>query len=430
MREVRRLEEETKRLEEWNARFLKRAIEHFFFGPIHKPIQSERERLLRSYDALDRITRLRTAVQETLSESSISTALSSSLFLDELYEDATRTELHPGTSDSILWQLFPAQTGLFAGLLLEYRAYSADIDRGDLNSLRRTVRAVAAILHHADPELMGLLKCRGFAHDPQHCRFELHFSYPPGWTNPRSLRNLLRDPINDQIGGAAHPLNQRIKLARTLAEAIFYVHSGDWVHKNIRPENIIVFEPEESDLKGEDEYSVGNSQQAAQQRKYRVFPRALGKGFLVGYDGVRKLEAESQRLGTDDWRKKIYLSPERHRLNIGDEFTMAHDVYSLGVVLLEIALWRNFTNRAQARPIFWENAQRLKSPVDMQAALIKSAKTDVPRVLGQKYADAVVACLTGLREEEEAGALADIDGVVMGTSYITQIVKRLEEICI
>ncbi|KAI4202339.1 MAG: hypothetical protein LQ346_002013 [Caloplaca aetnensis] len=429
-REAKRLAEETKRLEEWSNRFLKRAIEHLFFGPISTPAQSERERLLRSYDALDRVAKLRAAVQETLTEASTSIASASPLFLQEVHEGTTRTLLHTDPSDSLLWQLFPADTQLPTALLVEYRAYSADIDTSALNALRRTVRAVAAILHHADPENMGLLKCRGFAHNPDRCRFELHFLQPPGWTNPRSLRNLLRDPVNAQIGGAVHPLNQRVQLARTLAEAIFYVHSGDWVHKNIRPDNIIVFEQAElmpGDRTGYD--NEAGQQTHQQQRKYRVFPRSLGKAFLVGYDGVRKLEAESQRLDTDDWRKKIYLSPERHRLSVGDEFTMAHDVYSLGVVLLEVALWRDLTNRALRR-MFWRDAQNLKSSEDMRAALIKSAKTDVPRVLGQKYADAVVACLTGLREEEEAGILADVDGVITGTAYITQILKRLEEISI
>lgn len=30
----------------------------------------------------------------------------------------------------------------------------------------------------------------------------------------------------------------------------------------------------------------------------------------------------------------------------GDDFTMRHDIYSLGVVLLEVSLWDTFTNKA------------------------------------------------------------------------------------
>jgi hypothetical protein len=39
-----------------------------------------------------------------------------------------------------------------------------------------------------------------------------------------------------------------------------------------------------------------------------------------------------------EWKKNVYLHPDRHRMGVGDEYTVRHDVYSLGVVLLEIAL--------------------------------------------------------------------------------------------
>ena len=97
--------------------------------------------------------------------------------------------------------------------------------------------------------------------------------------NPRSLRNLLRDPKYRDVG-PVDPLNHRLDLAKKLASAVFFIHSADFVHKNIRPENIVIFEPRLSDTHPD-------------TVKYHQFPRALGAPYLVGYDGVRKVDAVS-----------------------------------------------------------------------------------------------------------------------------------------
>lgn len=61
----------------------------------------------------------------------------------------------------------------------------------------------------------------------------------------------------------------------------------------------------------------------------------------------------------------------------------------------------------------------MKSPGQLQQAFVESAETDIPRLPGQKYSDAVVACLTGLKEDRETGTLTDQDGIVVGLAYIT-----------
>ena len=65
----------------------------------------------------------------------------------------------------------------------------------------------------------------------------------------------------------------------------------------------------------------------------------------------------------------------------------------------------------------------------MQQGLIQAARRGVPRTLGCKYANAVVTCLTELSDEEN-GALRDKDGVLIGSVYVTKVVKLLEEISI
>lgn len=72
----------------------------------------------------------------------------------------------------------------------------------------------------------------------------------------------------------------------------------------------------------------------------------------------------------------------------------------------------------------------LQSAMQLRQTFLGLAKTEIPRLVGQQYSDAVVACLNGLEEARETNALADQDDVVLGLVYITQVVKRLEEISI
>ncbi len=99
--DVKRIEGEIKRLEDWNARFLKRAIEYLFFGQIHTPSASERERIIHSYEALDRVINLRKAVRESLTEAT----LPSKLLLDEDPGTSTRRRLHANNDESLLWAI-------------------------------------------------------------------------------------------------------------------------------------------------------------------------------------------------------------------------------------------------------------------------------------------------------------------------------------
>jgi hypothetical protein len=56
------------------------------------------------------------------------------------------------------------------------------------------------------------------------------------------------------------------------------------------------------------------------------------------------------------------------------------------------------------------------------------ASSALSRSMGQKYSDVVKACLSGLEDKVEDKSLEDADGIVVGTAYITEIIKGLEDI--
>jgi serine/threonine protein kinase len=174
--------------------------------------------------------------------------------------------------------------------------------------------------------------------------------------NPRSLRNLLADQSNAR--GKKHSLSDCLQLAQSVATAVLYVHSCGFVHKNLRPENIIIFDED-----------LGNSSS--------TYPYAIGQPYLAGYDGVRQEDAPTLMLEVTSWQKRLYLPAERlkdkeHRA----KFSWRHDVYGLGVVLLEIALWENFTS--QSGPFY----KALVDAEDPGSVLRQNWLKQVPRVMG------------------------------------------------
>jgi hypothetical protein len=63
----------------------------------------------------------------------------------------------------------------------------------------------------------------------------------------------------------------------------------------------------------------------------------------MGFQRVRKDEADTTPILGTDGSENIYRHPSRQGTGYAeDKFSMLHDINSLGVCLLEIAMWRSF----------------------------------------------------------------------------------------
>jgi serine/threonine protein kinase len=323
-----------------------------------------------------------------------------------------RFRLHSQSEVRIVKSDFPD----VGSCLVEYRPYTP----ADNKSLRR-IRDIASILHNTDTT-MAILPCRGFHCQPTSSRCELVFPFPPGMEKPRTLRDLLSAPENAY--GVRHSLTSRLDVALRLAKAVLYVHTAKLVHKNIRPENIVLFERQDSPPQSK-------------------FPYSLGTLFLMGFDFARKEDEASSRTGDSEWDRNLYRHPERQGLHHEVDFNMLHDIYSLGVVLLEIALWKPFVlekveggmtksiPNAQSCKIVDKATRRLKPPEEIRSAFVKRAEEAIPLVLGEKYKDVVIMCLNALNGGfGETADLLDDDGVIVGLAYVQKVLSLLDDISI
>ncbi|MCJ1321669.1 hypothetical protein MMC15_007014 [Xylographa vitiligo] len=279
--------------------------------------------------------------------------------------------------------------------------------------MAKDVRDLARVLSKVDPFTFGLLTCHGVVKimegPPQAPGFRFIFRLPDTLSNPRSLRSTLLVPV----GGTS--LNQRFLLAKLLAKSVFFMHTSHFVHKNIRPETILVLE--DHDLE-------------------------LDKPFLVGFEKFRLDTTRTHRLGDDLWERNVYRHPQRQGVSIEEDFVMQHDIYSLGVVLLEIGLGFSFVeyhrkdengkptanpspdSRLELADILIASNARQRA-ISIKKRFIALAKELLPAVMGQRYTHVVVSCLACLDEDNEGfgdeSEFEDEDGILVGVRFIEKV---------
>lgn len=100
-----------------------------------------------------------------------------------------------------------------------------------------------------------------------------------------------------------------------MATSVGHVHIFGFVHKSIRPESVLCFGhgPDDDDT--------------------------LASTVLVGFELFRRDMGWTHRLGDSSFDGNLYRHPSRQGMNPASGYIMQHDIYSLGVCLLEIGLW-------------------------------------------------------------------------------------------
>lgn len=317
------------------------------------------------------------------------------------------------------------------------------ISRANINSALRDIRNFARRLKHTDPFTFGLLECKGILNEdgsdtkpstaipPTGLSFV--FRMPPTHSHAQSLRHRLLSGPN----GEHDSLSARFDLARQLVNAVSYVHLYEFVHKNIRPETILILS------RGNGSANAGRGEEMA---------------ILVGFDVLRNAEGKTNRLGDDDWEKNLYRHPQRQGKTLKTDYNMRHDIYSIGVCLLEIGLWGSFVEyeKVEEKDQTWlgttdfrpsslgsklaaegdstSGPEFLKSPERVKDRLLQLARGTLRRNMGNKYSKVVETCLTCLDKDNEVfgddGEFKDEDGFAIGAMYIEKVVQKLGEISV
>ncbi|MCJ1391015.1 hypothetical protein MMC18_003876 [Xylographa bjoerkii] len=264
----------------------------------------------------------------------------------------------------------------------------------------------------------GILRCLGYREQPN---LELIFEIPAGSKDLQTLQNLIAKDVDNGYAGG-RPLEFRFRLGLQISEAVLSVHTSNRVHKNMRPDTILMLQAQgHNDPNGH----------------YLDF----GTPYLTDWTMLRKMDTPSSMTGENDWQRDMYRHPRRHGLQPERRYNMGHDIYSLGVCLLEIGLWEPLINRDHAPVLpcatYREAAMRLKEltaedirkiralidpqpvqenlvaaaikaltrPTIMQNALVSLAERYLPARMGIIFTKVVVSCLKCLELEGGFGGV-------------------------
>ncbi|KAK3625663.1 hypothetical protein LTR56_020275 [Elasticomyces elasticus] len=133
----------------------------------------------------------------------------------------------PTSSSISIIEIIPCPTGDYVG------------------SATQDIRRLASKLRRVDPKTFGILQCRGaiklYASPGARLTAFHVILKAPSTGEPHTLRENLTNRTD-------HTLTQRMTLAKRLATSVSYVHTLGFVHKNIRPENILGFSSDDGKL--------------------------------------------------------------------------------------------------------------------------------------------------------------------------------------
>ena len=206
------------------------------------------------------------------------------------------------------------------GVWVEWREHDPLMQARPTLNPSRVDKLVSLLNDVHKPDLLRVPHCIGYI-DTAECKtneFEtsrLGFIFEkPTQTSasPVSLRAL--------ISVQTKPLlTERISLAKAIANSLMSLHSVNWLHKGLRSENILFF-PKEN---GTVEYA---------------------SPYLSGFGYARPAFREDMtEIESTNPRADMYRHPQTHGLGPWEGrqgFKRTFDIYSLGVILVEVAHWQ------------------------------------------------------------------------------------------
>jgi hypothetical protein len=259
-------------------------------------------------------------------------------------------------------------------VVVEVRPYS-DTPAGSVRQLAWYLGASSAVEIPAKQSEtsagydMLTLACLGYMDDPSNARSLILYRSPrshPWASDPPSLHEVISKGWTSKMS-----LSHRFKAARTLVSSVLDIHTSGSLHSNINSNGIA------------------------------MLPRNLNdpepSPYLLGW-GV---EASSP-----DTMSTLEPNLYRHRTQFGrtpQPSTTEQDIYSLGVVLLEIGLWTTmstvFAKLLETAPRFGPREEKAVFKKVNRVILDLGYSSDLRKEMGERYAAVVKACLEWNHED-------------------------------
>ncbi|OQV08546.1 hypothetical protein CLAIMM_12800 [Cladophialophora immunda] len=204
-------------------------------------------------------------------------------------------------------------------------------------------------------------------------------------------------------------LTHRVTLAYKIAQCLLYFHVVNWLHKALRASNIIMFSSSDNDLD-------------------------IRSPYLIGFNNSRRSQfGEATSEVPRDGHMEVYRHPDTQLDGPMLPFRKTFDIYSLGLILVEIAFWKPIVAVMEIEEIVNKSPRATRDIqerwVHTELRLLASLRAEV----GAKYSSAVEVCLKGRdafgidrRDTETSSTTA----MVIQRTFNAQVVRVLAEIAV
>ena len=286
---------------------------------------------------------------------------------------------------------------------------------GPLPSLQRYENLILALQgFRQQPEhaYTGSLRILGWFADPQNSRYAFVYEIPrpPQLAVPHMLRPF-RPPQSllsylqhsgDTDSSNVPCLEDRFRLALNLATNILHIHAKGLTHKNINSNNVVFLSDEAPQSTDSNPWTEGT----------------IRKPFLVSWDQCTEDTSTSQ---PETLISSIYRHPGISR-GQRSAYRAVHDVYSLGLVLLEVGLWIPLNK-------LWKTKYTRS---DFKARLQTTYVKRLVGKCGRGYMAAAEHCLRAVEDDQSARASARLSSSqhdqqpTIHTDFYWNVLKPLE----
>ena len=267
-------------------------------------------------------------------------------------------------------------------VFVEWQSYIGSADRPNKLAEEQIHKLGDFLSVPGRPHDFRILDCIGLFKDERNSRYGVVYQLPS------YMRDLARRTRPEDLGHVCKPsslthlfdnidavldLGIRFNLAKKLMYSIVVLHTCGWLHKNIRSNNIFFFTARPADNEGFDNhrkdigrpYIMGyglsrpdDVPELAKHDELRVqdFSRRNEVNRVTHFSRAHEVDSEaenkrwrqahpsrSHEWGSDVDTKphlNIYQHPDKIA-NPARRFRHSYDIYSIGLVLLEIGLWQN-----------------------------------------------------------------------------------------
>lgn len=283
------------------------------------------------------------------------------------------------------------------------------------------VQKLAALLHHTPkPEAFRVPHCLGYFQNATHIsdyesdsdveedsepRIGFVFERPKDEdilpdTSPVSLFDLLSSSKRPRV-------TDRIRLAHAISNCLLYLHSVNWLHKGLRSHNIVFF-------------------QVTKDKRTTI---DYGKPYLSGFDFARPAHKKEMTELPGDTEYNLYRHPSTQSttgFGSREGFRKSFDIYSLGVVLVELAHWSTIDK------VLGMSKGKITAPAKIREKLLQpESVADVGANMGEVFEEATRKCIAGGKDlgiREGDDETSDAVAASLGFHFYEDVVKKLGDV--